>query len=541
MFTSPRFKVLHLGRRGLGAATAAMLAVILMLPGISGALTSGEEHAGDSFTIGEIADRIGATALYDAGVTGEGVTVAVIDTGVADVPGLDGEGKLYHGPDLSFEAGIPELYNRDSFGHGTAMASIIAGNDGVEGGFRGIAPDATILSMKVADNSGSVDVTQVIAAIDFVIETKDDTGVRVINLAYRTDGGQDPATDPLIAAVERAWDAGIVVVVSAGNDGGKSLGNPALSPYVVAVAASSELSTQTTDFSNGGDKERTPDITAPGERVLALASPGSRLAEEYPSAFIDDRFMRGSGTSQAAAVVSGAAALLIDQDPSMTPDEVKAALMLGADASSAGGDWTLNNSQQSSYGPHWSDDWTGSQIGSLKLSKSNGAGYLNVSRSAGLDVAGFDQPHAKSDGTGSLDDARGTVIATFPDGTEITGDTDFTGSTWSGSTWSGSTWSGSTWSGSTWSGSTWSSSSWSGSTWSGSTWSGSTWSGSSWSSSSWSSSSWSSSSWSGSTWSGSTWSGSSWSGSSWSGSSWSGSSWSGVSWSSLSWSSVSWN
>lgn len=535
MFKSPRFKVLHLGRRGVSVAGAAILAVILMLPGISGALTSGEEHAEESFTIGEIAKRIGADELYEQGITGDGVVVAVIDTGVADVPGLDGDGKVVHGPDLSFEAGIPELYNRDSFGHGTVMASIIAGNDRASAdydddddesdddesdGFRGIAPDATILSIKVADNSGSVDVTQVIAALDLLVETKDETGVQVVNLSYRTDGGTDASTDPLIAAVERAWDAGIVVVVSAGNDGGKSFGNPALSPYVISVAASGEDGSWSTDYSSGGDKSRSPDITAPGSRVLALASPGSRLAEENPKAVIDGRFMRGSGTSQAAAVVSGTVALMLDADPDMTPDEVKAALILGTTSDVNGLYPSLTRKQRANVTADWSAKWTGTQLGPLKFTKTAGAGFLDLDRTMSLDTTGFEQRHVRSDGTGSLDEARGNTIAVFPDGTEIVGDMTFTGSTWSGSTWSGSTWSGSTWSGSTWSGSTWSGSTWSGSTWSGSTWSGSTWSGSTWSGSTWS----------GSTWSGSTWSGSSWSGSSWSGSSWSGLTWTGVSW-----------
>ncbi len=575
-------------------ATVAILAVVMLLPGISGALTSGEEHATDSFTIGEIAEEIGAAQLYDLGLSGEGVTVAVIDTGVADVSGLDGDDKVIHGPDLSFEAGVPELYNRDSYGHGTVMASIIAGDERGRQGFQGIAPGARILSVKVADNTGAVDVSQVIAAIDFVIETKDETGARVINLSYRTDGGDDPSTDPLIAAVERAWDAGIVVVVSAGNDGDETgrLGNPALSPYVIAVASSGQSNKdglEVSSFSNNGNKNRAPDITAPGDRVLGLAAPGSRLVQENPGAFIDDRFLRGSGTSQAAAVVSGAVALLLEAQPDLTPDDVKLALMLGADdkkdrtlsaahkdknVETLTGDLTeldgwgdvlkarekvakeleklaeaqadlaealaagdekeiekaeknvakaeakvakeeakvaeakakIADSAQATAGlEKLAEKWGGDKLGKIKLDKELGAGWINIARAVQYGPIGVAQDHPRSDGSGSLDAARGSAIALTPDGTEIVGDVTFAGSTWSGSTWSGSTWSGSTWSGSTWSGSTWSGSTWSGSTWSGSTWSGSTWSGSTWS---------------GSTWSGSTWSGSTWSGSSWSGAEW---------------------
>ena len=518
MFSSPSLKVLHLGRRGLGAATVAMLAVVLMLPGISGALTSGEEHSDDSYTLGEIAEQIGAEGLRESGITGEGVTVAVIDTGVADVPGLDAPGKVIHGPDLSFESGVPELYNRDSFGHGTAMASIIAGDDGTEDGFTGIAPGARILSMKVADNTGSVDVTQVIAAIDFVVETRDETDVRVLNLAYRTDGGSDRRTDPLVAAVERAWEAGIVVVVSAGNDGGSTLGNPALSPQVIAVAAGEENEREPASFSNTGEL-RAPDLTAPGSRVLALAAPGSRLAEEHPGAVIDGRFLRGSGTSQAAAVVSGAAALLIEADPSLTPDQIKAQLILGVDEHGEKSRAAMRSKKLDELDAadrlEWSQEWSGTQLGDLDFEDDMGAGYLNVGRSAGIDAQGFFQSHATSDGSGPLDDARGSVIALTPEGIAITGEVDFTGGSWSGATWSGATWSGG---------------SWSGATWSGASWSGATWTGGSWSGASWSGASWSGASWSGATWSGGSWSGASWSGASWSGASWSGATWSGISW-----------
>ena len=500
MFKFTRSGIQRPGRRGFGAAMGVVLAVILMLPGVSGALTSGEEHAETSYSIGEVAATIGADELYADGLTGQGVTVAVIDTGVASIEGLDGD-KVIYGPDLSFEAGVEELYNQDTYGHGTAMASIIAGNDGIEGGFRGIAPGARILAVKVADNTGAVDVSQVIAALDFVVETKDETGVRVINLSYRTDGGSDVSTDPLIAAVERAWDAGIVVVVSAGNDGVAGLGNPALSPYVIAVAASEEAAAGTADFSNVGAGERAPDLTAPGSRLLSLAAPGSRLVQENPSAVLEGGFLRGSGTSQAAAVVSGAAALLIEARPQLTPDAIKAQLILGTNKKIDGSQFRLSTRALRKVDASWDDNWSGRALGPIKYNKKGGAGYLNVDRASKINTSMLVQAHPRSDGTGSLDDARGSTFVTLPDGTTLSGDVTFTGSSWSGSSWSGSSWSGSSWSGSSWSGSSWSGSSWSGSSWSGSSWSGSSWSGSSWSGSSWSGSSWSGSSWSGVSWS----------------------------------------
>ena len=309
--------------RKLFAIAMVMALSIAVLPSAA----SADER---SNTVADVAAAIGADNLVAAGFDGSGIDVAVIDTGVEPVQGLHGEDKLLLGPDLSFEAGVPEFEGHDTYGHGTVMASVIAGNDGPDG-FQGVAPGARIVSVKVADNTGAVDVTQVIAALDWVVEfgQQDGLNVRVINLSYVTDSDQPYEIDPLAAAVERAWKAGYVVVVAAGNAGDETetLGNPAADPYVIAVAASDGPSAAL--FSNQGSKDRAPDVLAPGHRILGLAAPQSRLVQENASAFIDGTYLRGSGTSQAAAVVSGAAALLLDQRPELTPDQVKAMLIVG--------------------------------------------------------------------------------------------------------------------------------------------------------------------------------------------------------------------
>ena len=280
-----------------------------------------------STSLAEVLETIGADELHDLGVTGAGIDIAVIDTGVNAVAGLDGFNKVIHGPDLSFESGT-EFYAQDTYGHGTAMASIIAGDGD---GYQGVAPGARILSLKVADNTGAVDVSQVIAALDWVTQYGQGEGlnVRVINLAYVTPSMQPYEIDPLADAVERAWEAGYVVVVSAGNEGVSTGGltSPATDPFVIAVAAAEGEGVA--DFSAAGT-QRIPDVMAPGNRILALAALDSRLAQEHPDAIIDGRLLRGSGTSQAAAVVSGSAALLLQQRPDLTPDQVKALLITGA-------------------------------------------------------------------------------------------------------------------------------------------------------------------------------------------------------------------
>ncbi len=411
---------------------------------------------------------LGRLASADAG---SGVDIALIDTGVTPVPGLDGDDKLVHGPDLSAEAEIPELAHLDTHGHGTFMAGIIAG-DGQ--GFQGIAPGARVVSVKVAGAGGETHVAQIIAAIDWVIEHRNDAGldIRVLNLSLGVDTTADYVDDPLSAAVERAWDAGIVVVVAAGNDGTDDgqLDSPAHDPYVIAVGATeseradSDRDDLVADWSSRGDGVRNPDIVAPGRSLVSLRVPGSSSDLAHPAAAVGDRYARASGTSQAAAVVSGSVAALLAERPYLNPDQVKAAFQFGAA--------DLVEGETADGWGRVRGDWARRRTGRVVRER---------------DALVQDHPRALIDST-------------------ATGISRPAGATWSGGTWSGATWSGGTWSGATWSGATWSGATWSGATWSGATWSGATWSGGTWSGGTWSGATWSGVTWSGGTWSGGTWS-----------------------------------
>jgi serine protease AprX len=225
------------------------------------------------------------------------------------------------------------------------------------------------------------------------------------------------------------------------------------------------------------------------------------LDVSHPEGRLGDRYFRGSGTSQAAAILSGAVALVLQKYPNMTPDLVKRyfasnAAKLASFDSQAQGAGEIRLGAMLTKAPQWS--YTG-------------------------------QRFAAATGTGSLERSRGQDHLTR-NGVVLTGETDIFGRSFDADAMAQAASSGSSWSDGDWNGSSWSGSSWSGSSWSDSSWSGSSWSGSSWSGSSWSGSSWSGSSWSGNAWTGSSWSGSSWSGSSWSGSSWSGHSWADASW-----------
>jgi serine protease AprX len=444
--------------------------------------------------------------------TGKGIDVALIDSGVSPVNGLS-SGNLVHGPDLSFESQSPQQIHLDTYGHGTHMASIIAGRDAVSTGseyanapsthrFNGIAPDARIVSVKVATNDGATDVSQVIAAIDWVVAHKADAGfnIKVLNLSYGTDSRQDPSVDPLCFAVENAWRAGITVVVAAGNDGVNRarLANPAQDPLVIAVGAEDPMGTDGVDndtvpsWVQTGTATRKVDLIAPGVHVLGLRVPGSRIDQTYPSAVVGDRFFRGSGTSQSAAVVSGLAALYLAKNVGANPDQVKRALM------------------STSVVP--------------ASVKAYGVGVPDAARAIAVKPT-VAQSFTNATGTGSLEAARGTMHVT-DGGVALAGEQDIFGKAFDSTSWAAASATGTAWSGGDWNGSTWTGSSWSGNAWSGAAWSGNAWSGNAWSATAWSGTAWSGSAWSGNAWSGTAWSGNAWSGTAWSGTAWSSRDWS---------------
>jgi serine protease AprX len=421
--------------------------------------------------------------LADKGFGGQGIDVALIDSGVAPVDGLDKPGKIIYGPDLSNEGGQPNLANLDTYGHGTHMAGIIAGDDGDQ--VVGVAPDSRIVSIKVAGASGETDIAQVIAGIDWVIEHKNDNdlNIRVLNLSLGVAGVPSSAGDPLSAAAERAWNAGIVVVAAAGNrgNGAGGIDSPAVSPYVIAVGAVDQYdqagkNDTVATSSSGGNETRFPDLVAAGRSIMSFRVAGSMLDQLHPEAVVGDDYFVGSGTSQSAALVSGFTAALLSRDPSLTPDQVK-------------------------Y--HFERYATDVAPGELL----DGSGKIDAWKSAKL-----------------VKEAKKDTTQNHPLALPTNGSNDVatpTGATWSGGSWSGATWSGGVWSGATWSGATWSGATWSGGVWSGATWSGATWSGATWSGATWSGATWSGATWSGATWSGATWSGNWWSTTSLSGSTWS--------------------
>jgi serine protease AprX len=305
-------------------------------------------------------------ATSSFGVTGAGVGIAVIDSGVGSYDDLKGGGLLGAlSSRVVYSATLlPQGNAADQYGHGSHVAGIIAGNGTDSTGLlynytvRGIAPNANIISLKVLDGTGTGTDSAVIAAIQRAISLKSQYNIRVINLSLGRPVSASYQNDPLCLAVQQAWQAGIVVVVAAGNGGrDNSLGTngygtitaPGNSPYVITVGAMNTNGTLTpTDdkiasYSSKGptsiDHIVKPDLVAPGNRIVSLRDVGSTLDTTYSSnqaatsvystlgGNVAGSYYVLSGTSMATPMVSGAAALMIQHNPALTPDQIKARLM----------------------------------------------------------------------------------------------------------------------------------------------------------------------------------------------------------------------
>ena len=492
-------------------ATAAATSLVVAGGTPAYAATATKTATGSDWTfgaraqLGDIAKSIRADVAYAQGYTGKGIGIALIDTGVVPVAGLT-SGNIVNGPDLSLESQVPGLLHKDGYGHGTHLAGIIAGRDNTAGtGFRGIAPDAKLTSIKVGTSNGAVDVSQVMAAIDWVVQHRNDdktNPIRIINLSYGTDSTLSRDTNPLASAVENAWKAGIVVVVAAGNTGA-NITVPAtdVNPIVVGSAdpngTTNPADDKASDFSAsqgrvlgaGMTVGLSVDVLAPGRSVVSLRDPGGYADTAYPSARQGDRFFTGSGTSQSAAVVSGAIALILQKYPASTPTMVREAM------------WGKN--------------------GMMGLLSSTKPLELDLQPIFTTGLPNWSMNTAASTGAGSLQAARGTSVLTFgPDNVALTGENDlfgpFSTAAWAKASKAGTAWNGGSWMGHPWTGEGWTTTTDGQANWAGRAWSGRAWSGRAWSDSGWSGRAWSGSSWSGTT----TFTGSSWSGRAWSGAIW---------------------
>jgi serine protease AprX len=294
-----------------------------------------------------------AAATY--GGTGAGIGVAVIDSGIADVPDL--QSSLMGRVDFTM---FPDASPFDPFGHGTHVAGIIAG-DGLSsnGTYGGIASGTHLIDLRTLDANGRGFTSDALAAVEWAIQHKDgmtedgrSLNIRVINMSLGHTPWEAAATDPLSMVSRMAVEHGIVVVAAAGNigqiDGEEVYGgitSPGIEPAVITVGAMTAWGTPgrsddtVASYSSRGptryDEIIKPDITAPGTQIVAPMSPGNMLAMSYPQVVVDSNYMWLSGTSMSAPMVSAAVALILEQNPDLTPNAVKGILMYTAEDTAA--------------------------------------------------------------------------------------------------------------------------------------------------------------------------------------------------------------
>lgn len=278
----------------------------------------------------------GVDVAASRGLTGKGIGVAVIDSGISAHPDL--------APRVVYRESFISGLNTDAYGHGTHVAGIIAGNGSASAGaVRGVAPGVNLIDLRALDAQGVSSDSLLIAALERAILLRNQYNIRVINLSVGRPIYESLHRDPLVKAVEAAWKKGITVVVAAGNGGRSGYASilaPANSPAVITVGAMKTLGTpsRTDDIiasysSKGpswGDMVVKPDLVAPGNLIVAARVPGSTLDRAYPANVVDSYYSRAGGTSAAAPFVAGAAALLLEADSTLTPDMIKARLMKSA-------------------------------------------------------------------------------------------------------------------------------------------------------------------------------------------------------------------
>jgi serine protease AprX len=278
------------------------------------------------------------------GYTGTGVGVAVIDTGIdGDLPDFQGSNgsrvveTAVTNPDATTAS--------DLYGHGTDVAGIIAGNglnrpssDPLDGQYIGVAPNANLISIKASDDQGNATVLDVIYGLQFAVDHQSDYNIRVVNMSLDSTTPQSYTTDPLDAAAESAWMHGIVVVAAAGNRGNASDAvqyAPANDPYVITVGAVDEngqtnsANDSIASWSSRGttqDGFQKPDVYAPGAHIVSTLAPNSAFASLCPACTVGGAYIKTSGTSMAAPMISGLVADMLQYRSNLTPNQVKGLL-----------------------------------------------------------------------------------------------------------------------------------------------------------------------------------------------------------------------
>jgi len=451
-----------------------LLPGVVLTPDVTVSVQSTGSSAPSRAPAAVFPEETGATQLWGKGDTGAGVNVAVLDTGIDPLPDLSG--RLVGGVDLS---GGGNAFS-DQYGHGTFVAGLIA-SDGASSrdAYMGEAPGAGLVSVKVAGSNGDTDLATVIDGVGWAVSHARSMHIGVLNMSLGYQPFTSTSVNPLDMAVEKAWNAGIVVVTSAGNAGpfDGTILSPGDDPLVITVGALDDLGTTNPSddtmpsFSSVGPTNPNgyfkPDLVASGRSVVSLRAPGSTVDTQNPLARIGSSNFVGTGTSFSTAITSGAAALVLAAHPTDTPNGVKAALLASTSPGPVGnpfvdGHGALNVvAAVAKSGVRLQQSYGRGSTGTANLGSSWAESSWNPSNWSGLS----------------------SVASTAP----LPG---LSGLAWSGSSWNGSAWDHLAWNGSAWDHLAWNGSSWTGSAWDHLAWNGSAWNGSAWDHLAWNGSEW---------------------------------------------------
>ena len=401
--------------------------------------------------------EVGATDVW-GDATGEGVGVALVDTGISPVP--DVLERVAAVADLT-----PEHRYVDGYGHGTFMAGLVAGTGAAsDGAYTGVAPGAHLVSVKVAVSDGSTTLSTVLEGLQLVDNSRVRFNIRVILLALSSDSDLSPDRDPLTRGLRKLWDHGVFVVVPAGNDGPEagSVDLPGNDPTLMTAGAVEDLGTpdigddSVPPWTSRGPSRfgaAKPDIAAPGVHLVSVRAPGSQIDRENPDARVGDSYFLGSGTSMASAVTAGVAALVLSARPGLSPDELKAVMANGA------------------------TPLDGADVNAV------GAGVVNA-------VGALD---ASTDGAGNEEHGHGL-------GPKKSAGNHWNGRIWNGRIWNGRIWNGRIWNGRVWNGRVWNGEGWDDVEWDGRVWNGRVWNGRVWNGRVWNGRVWNGRVWSSRIW-----------------------------------------
>ena len=317
---------------------AASSGIVSVTPNYQASITGLLENQADTKQISPVdfSIAVGADKVWQQGITGDGITVAIVDSGLAPFDSLlyntNGQSRLVAWKDF-VDGSLTPI---DPQGHGTHMAGIILNAEAnAAGGFNGVAPDANLVAVRVLDENGYGSLEQILNGILWVIQHQDEYNIKVMNLSLSSDAMAPYWADPINRAVMMAWANGITVITSAGNTGSgpSSISIPGNNPYVITVGTFTDAYTPTdweddylAVFSGAGPTLEgfiKPDVIAPGAHMLSLMPADNMLLAQGETTHYSGDYYNMAGTSQSAAVVSGVAALILQQNPALTPDQLK--------------------------------------------------------------------------------------------------------------------------------------------------------------------------------------------------------------------------